>query len=460
MGRQRGAVLILVLLIALGLMAVSAVSIDMTLSHSVAQRVQLDASMATQIADSASAQALARIKNGGYLTPMSGGGAAAQWVNFSTGQFYYYTTFDEVTEISTVRAWGRVPADPTPSTSTAAPDSSSWDGTGWLVRGVEITVRSSQYIPQSPLFFGNGGIERPLGGIETTAGTDPADPSTWNRVTSGPSSYQASSVPFECSALDHPQDFLYNGGAPAPVSSYPHPYAIWSSQNPIGQANIEAWFANSAGAGADPTTKVTPSPTGTHYETSDPTSPDYPYPVDPNVPDVQSYTWDLWNKYKNDASAPKLGSGSHSGTYGDLTNPLVTFVTGELQVDPGQTFRGAGILVIRDDYDPNVSTNNTPSTRAWLDVQGTFEWTGLVIVAGWAPTIDVATGGSMTVVGALFGEDSVQSGGEPSLDSATIILTINGGCRVLYSNALFAPGGAINSLFPRVNKEVVGIREL
>ncbi|MBI4603356.1 MAG: hypothetical protein HY721_15500 [Planctomycetes bacterium] len=327
---------------------------------------------------------------------------------------------------------------------------------------MEITVKSVRFIPESPVYFGNGGIERPLGGFEWTSSSDPTDPSTWTPITGSPSSSQASWIPFQVSALDHPTDYIYNGGAPAPPSSSPHPYEIWASQNPIGQFNVEAWFANSAGAGNDPTINVSPAPTSTYYDTTDKSSPDYPYPVDPSLPDVQDFAWALWNQYASSSTVTKLGSGSHSGTYGDLSSPGVTFVTGNLTVDAGQTFRGCGILVVRDDYDPNTQTDNTPSTKARLQVRGRLEWTGLVIVAGWAPDIDIDddAGASVTIVGALFGEDSVQSGGETSLDSATIIMKIRNSLSVFYSNALFRPGGLIYDYLPLVRKEVVGIRDI
>jgi len=66
----------------------------------------------------------------------------------------------------------------------------------------------------------------------------------------------------------------------------------------------------------------------------------------------------------------------------------------------------------------------------------------LVIVAGWAPTIHV------------------QSGGEVSLDSATIILKVESDFRILYSSALFAPGGLVRDQMPHVKRELVGTREI
>jgi hypothetical protein len=272
----------------------------------------------------------------------------------------------------------------------------------------------------------------------------------------------SSSIPFETSALDHPIDYIANGGTPAPASTDPHPNQIWASQNPIGQFNIEAWFQNSAGTGQDPTTKVTPPPTDSFYETGDTASLDYPYPVNPGIPDVQDFSWALWNKYKSSTASNvnKFSSGSHTGTYGTVASPTVTFVTGTLNVPAGQTFSGAGILVIRDNYDPNVGGSNTPATKAFLDIDGTFNWTGLVIVAGWAPTIDVASTGNATIVGGLFGEDSVMSGGEVSLDSATITMVVNGPFKTLFSSAPFAPGGIVRSYMPAVNRQVIAIRDI
>ena len=458
--RESGAALVLVLVVGIGLMVLSTVSLNSTMARSIQQRTQHEAFTASTIAESAVAQALAQMKEAGIQAPVSGGGSQPTWVSFSSGDFYYYTDVDLLNGISYVRAWGRLQVDSNIALSTEAPDSGRFDMSGVMMKGIEITVQSTRYIPESPVYFGNGGIERPLGGFSWTGASDPADPNTWGKVTGRPSSYQSRTVPFESSALDWPPDYLYAGGAPAPATATPHPFNLWSSQNPIGQANTEAWFANSAGRTSDPTVNLTPPPTPPYWDVSDKSSPDYPYPVDPGVPDVQSFAWELWNTFKNNDSVTKLGQGSHTGTYGDLNNPGVTFVSGGLTVPAGQTFKGSGVLVIRDDYDPNVDTNNRPSRRARLDIDGTFEWTGLVIVAGWAPDIDVASGGEASIVGALFGEDSVQSGGEISLDSATIIMRIRDTFRVNFSSALFQSGGPIHELLPLVNKEVVGIRDL
>lgn len=458
--RRAGVALILVIFVGITLMMLAAVSVQMSLVHGVTRTVQEQVFLARQIADSGLSQALVRIREGGVVRPMSGGGTTPVWVSFSEGSFFYSTTYDVTTSTSIVRAWGRVAANPYPSTCMESPDSSTWDGTGWVLRGSEVVVRSVRFIPETPVYMGNGGIEQPLGGFYWGAGVDPSDPSTWIQVTSSPSSYQASTVPFHVSALDHPYDYLYNGGTPTPASSNPHPYKVFASQNAIGQFNVEAWFKDSAGAGIDPTISVEPPPTSAYFDTTDSKSPDYPYPIDPEIPDVQSFSWELWNKYKDSPSATHLVSGSHSGTYGDLANPAIVFATGTLGVSSGSSFSGAGILVIRDDYDPNASTSNTPSTKALLDIDGQFKWTGLVMIAGWAPSINVSSTADATIVGALFGEDSVQSGGEVSLDSATITLLISGTLDVLYSNALFSPGGLLYEFLPFVRKEVISIRDI
>lgn len=460
-GRNQGTVLILVGILAFGLVTMTLVSVNMVQARSHSRMTRLQVLTAKAIAESGLAQAITRIKRGGEVDPVSGGGVTSQWTTFSTGELLYYTNFDAATNVSTVRAWGRIAAGDLQSTSTEPPDSLTWDGSGWVVQGLEVTLKGYKHSPQAPVYVGNGGIERPMGGIELDPSTDPLDPTTWVTVTSSPDSYQLSSVPFEASALDHPGDYLYNGGTPAAAAS-PHPYHVWASQNPFAQMNTEAWFQNSAGSGYDPTIGLSPPPTSPYYDTSDPTSPDYPYPIDPGLPDVQEFSQDLWNDYQSDPSATKLNEGAHSGTFGDFTTPGVTFVTGQLQVDAGTTFRGAGVLVIRDDYDPNVDTDNQPSARARLNVDGVFEWTGLVIIAGWAPDINVTAtaGAEASIVGGLFTEDSVQSGSEMSLESAMVVTRIDNPMRILYSSSLFQLGGLVYDYLPAVRREVVGVRDL
>ena len=85
---------------------------------------------------------------------------ALKW-SFSDGEFYYYSLFSDLASASTVRAWGRVPYVSNPSSCNLAPDSLGWDGEGWALKGVEITIQATKYAPTAPIHFGNGGIEAP-----------------------------------------------------------------------------------------------------------------------------------------------------------------------------------------------------------------------------------------------------------------------------------------------------------
>lgn len=455
--RQQGAALVIVAILGVGLLMLTAVSVQTSQALGVFVSTQEEEWLVREIAESAAAQAVARIKSGGFNDPVSGSGSTASWVPFGQGEMYYYTQYDNVYDVSIVRAWGRVAMSESPSGSSVSPDDLTWDGSGYALAGVELSIVGSRYVPLAPLYTGNGGIERPLGGFDWgAAGVDPFDPTTWTPATSQ-ISYQASTVPFECNALDHAPDYLSNPQPPAPPTTNPHPYKPWVSQNQIGQFNTEAWFANSAGA-SNPMSNVFPD-VSTYYS-SDPTSPGYAFPVDSGIRDVQDFGWSLWSKYNGDPTATLLSEGAHSGTYGTYSNPGVTFVTGQLTVPAGQTFSGTGILVIRDEYDPNYDLDNTPSARGGLNVEGNFEWTGLVIVSGWAPDVRVKSGASATIVGSLFGEDSVQSNLETSLDSSMIVFQIEDSLRLLYSHDLFKAGGIINSLLPPVSKRIVGARTL
>jgi hypothetical protein len=455
--RENGIALILALVLMVGLLGFTAVSMDITKAHSAVRASEQQLFAARLISESGLAQALARYKEAGQAAPVSGDGTDAAWVPFSTGEYYYTTELDVPNEGATIRSWARVPITDNPSGSLVSPDDPNWDGTGYVTQGVEIALISSRYIPETPAYFGNGGIEKPLGGFSWGSGVDPFDPSTWQTVNSNPSSWQTAAVPFQVNALDHPTDYLYNGGAPTPATPGVHDYAPWVSQTAIGQANIEAWMQFSADGGSA-MSGFTPSPVGSY--SNDPNSPDYVFPIDPIAADVQDYSWDLWNTFQNDPSVPKLNSGNQSGTYGTQTDPGITMVTGTLRVPAGETFEGSGILVIRDDFDPNQDSNNTPSTSAALDVYGDFRWTGLVIIAGWRPNIKVRPGGDATVVGTLMGEDSVMSGGEVSLNSATITMKIEDDLRLLYSHGLFEPGSFVYDHLPLLRKNVVGAKEL
>jgi hypothetical protein len=257
-------------------------------------------------------------------------------------------------------------------------------------------------------------------------------------------------------ALDHPVDYMYNGGVPTPATPGVHDYAPWVSQTAVGQFNIEAWMDHSANGGSA-LSGFTPTP-GNY--SSDPSSEDYVFPIDSQVADVQDYAWSMWSTYSNTPGVNKLAGGNRYGTYGTQADPNITFVTGNLTVPIGQTFQGNGILVIRDNYDPNVDTNNLPGTSAALTIRGNFRWTGLVIIAGWHPIIRVHPGGDALVVGSLMGEDSVMSGGEISLDSATIELIVQDDMQLRYSHALFQPGSYVYNYLPSLRMEVVGAREI
>lgn len=454
--RESGVALILAMVLMIGLLAFTAVSVDLMKTEATFIRSEERLFAAKQIVESGLAQGIARLTEGGQTAPVSGNGTVPVWVAFADGQYYYSSDFDTATGLATITSWGRVPVGTSMSNCTVSPDQAGWDGDGYLVQGFEVTIHSSRYVPKSPMYFGNGGIEKPLGGFEWDDDADAFDPTTWETVKSSPSSYQSASIPLKVNALDHPTDYLTAGGSPTPAAPGVHPYNPMVSQNPIGQMNALAWFNKSANGGSA-MSSVTPAPLTSF--SNDPTSPEYAFPIDTHVADVQDFSWNLWSRFKDDANATKLTGGSKTGTYGSLAAPKVTFVTGTLRVDAGKSFAGTGILVVRDDFDPNVDTNNQPSTKAGLDIRGNFKWTGLVIVAGWAPSITVASGADTTIVGSLMGEDSVMSGGEISLDSATISLVVQGPTRLLYDYDMFQPGGLIYDYLPMLRKEVISARE-
>ena len=161
MKRQDGIAMILAILLGTSLIFLSALSVQQTLVQSVTRTVQQDVFIARQIANSAAAHALARIKESGIVAPFSGSGVAPSWVSFSDGSYFYYSTFNAALQVNVIRAWGRVASDPNAVASTVSPDDPNWDASGWTMQGVEITVKGYKYLPESPLYFGNGGIERP-----------------------------------------------------------------------------------------------------------------------------------------------------------------------------------------------------------------------------------------------------------------------------------------------------------
>lgn len=445
----------MVVIIGAGLLTLTLLSVQTTKMSSVTLTDRVSHTQSRAIAESALAHALVTLRRGGIETPMSGGGTTPVWVSFSAGEYLYESMWDAANSATTIRAWGRIGSRRALSDPTIAPTDVGWDPTGWTVEGVEALIQHDVYEPTSSYYVGNGGIQMPLGGFDWEApGVDPTDPSTWTPSTTQQSS-QASWVPMMVDARDYPADYLENGGAPAPVT-YPHPFPVWTSQNAVGQYNAEAWFQNSAGSG-DPMINVFP-PMSSY--SADPTSPNYAFPINSDLPDVQSHAASLWNTERGAPTTNELVEGSHSGTYGTLASPGVTFVTGALTVPSGSTFEGAGILVIRDDYDPEVDTDNTPDRAAYLTVNGTFEWTGLVLVVGWNAGVTVNAGGDATIVGSLLGEDSVQSMGEISLDSATMIFNVQDDLRILWSSELFNSSGGIRPLLPTVKRTLVGTRRI
>ena len=276
--------------------------------------------------------------------------------------------------------------------------------------------------------------------------------------------------------------------------------------------NADRWFQPWSDSGThDPATVTTPDPGDTgHYPSNDPygTAVDGdPFPVDTTIPDVQTWSWDMWEQYKNSPNAIHLQAQNASGemgvinspdgtapdgskyaldtsantlTLGSPTEPVVVFVTGKLGIPSNYEVKGYGVFVMRDDFHPDepgsYSTPNQPqggglADEVNADIRGGFEWTGLAMIAGWRPTItteNMANGKSVRILGAFFGEDSVQSGGEQSLDTAQIIMKVGsysntssqGLFEVFYSRSIFEPGGLIHDLLPEVTRQIVSIREL
>lgn len=458
--RERGVALLLVLLLVIGLLGFTALSLELTRESSVSLTSEERMLAARQIVDAGLAQALCRMEDGGQNAPVSGEGTTPVWISFGAGECYYETARVESEARATVRCWARIPLVENPLRVDVSPDDAGWDGRDYFVQGIEAVLEGKKYIPRSPVYLGNGGFEKPLGGFRWTRDVDPFNPRTWETVTSGPSSYQTETVPFMVNALDHPVDWIYNGGTPQAPSSGIHPFSLVTGRNPIAQLNTEAWFENSAGAG-NPLVNVFPSVSSTSYS-DDPDSPDYAFPVHAQLPNVQDFAYSLWSEYSDFTSskASRYTGGDREGEYGTLDSPRITFVTGHLNVPSSRTLRGCGILVIRDDFDPNLDTNNTPSQSAKLSVTGTLEWTGLVIISGWSPGIDVGPGGSMTVVGSLMAEDSVMSGGEISLIASGLSVVAKDKLELRYSSHLFEEGGILYDLLPYVEFDLLSLRPI
>lgn len=492
--RRRGSALVLALVVGMVLLAIAAASLGTVQTEVMGARIEREVFLARLAAQSGINEALSRLKF--TYVPVSGSTTTASWSRLGDGGFYYRTSY--TAPYHTITCWGRVRTGSGALDQTnVAPDDPSFDPTGWTIRAMEAIVKRNKHFPNAPVYVGNGGVEKGRGGFAWTSGADPADPSTWsylpqNDTASGVDSYMSRQLPFRVDARDHPVDFLDNTAATPAAAGTPHPYSVFASQNLVGQHNAESFFQPWTGGGSthDPRTVTQPSLTNSSVY---PSAGDA-FQMDANIPDVQEFSWNLWEAYGLQTSNPDvvhlppdsqlLGVTGGSGTVvqvGTETDPKIVFCTGALEIGSNRKLKGYGILVIRDDYHPSVGTNttdNTPtngSTRnkeARLEIQGSLEWTGLVIIAGWRPSIDtsnMSAGNIAKINGALFGEDSVQSGGETSLDSAQIQFYIgpsktsnssNGRFDVTYCRSIFEPGGFVYDLIPETSREIVCIRDL
>ncbi|MHC4390079.1 MAG: hypothetical protein ACYS22_02030 [Planctomycetota bacterium] len=335
----------------------------------------------------------------------------------------------------------------------------------------------SRYVPNAPMYFGNGAIEWPRGNFEGHSVT----------------SWISNALNLHVSAWNHPLDYI-NNPIPTPPFGDPRwsnqdpsspgfgqPFSVFESQNSFGGQNVASWLApwTSGGTLYDPLTRVEHVPDA-GYD---------PFPTDSSAPDVQTFAYDLIassadrgtdlflspsdvqnGNYTNDTSSTDAING-----LGTVDDPRVVFVTGKF-LNSNKAFKGSGILVIRDDYDPAVGGFRNVSNRSTMDIRKTLEWTGLVVVAGWAPDIktqSLPTSEHVLINGSLMGEDSVQSGGETSLENATIILRIGAGYgsgtqrgdfQVTYSREVFSetlPNGSPNpiyNLLPVVQKGLSSLK--
>jgi hypothetical protein len=539
---QRGSALVLVLLFGTFLVGLSAVALTTATDETRRSRGEWDLFKARQNAMSGVSEALARIREGGQKTPMSGVPAATSgapsWVSMGpSGGFYYTTSYDPSGSVYTITSYGRHEVDAGAQAQSTTAPGASYDYSGWMVRGVEVIVVGQKEIPNAPLYFGNGGVEKGRGGWRWNAGNDPLDTSSWTAFygvnggsPSGVVSYQSRGLPFRVSALDHPATWLDDGvggfdlGRPAAgdpgvdgvagtaddgpdLEQTPHPYSLFAGQTLVGAYNADRWFNEWTHGGThDPGSLSQPSiDDPAVYPNNDPvgsTIEGDPFPVDTTIPDVQTWAWDMWEKHKNSAlHIQPQGSGSSADitlvnapdgtapdpanysidttnkiiTLGSETNPQVVFVTGRFTIPSNWTVKGHGVIVLRDNYHPDEQTNNTPTgntNETDAHLYGDFEWTGLAMIAGWRPELDtrnMPAGNSVRILGALFGEDSVQSGGEQSLDTAQIQVYIgpskadasgNGLFEIFYCREIFEPGGLIYHLLPEVSRQIVSIRDL
>ncbi|MCO5167203.1 MAG: pilus assembly PilX N-terminal domain-containing protein [Planctomycetes bacterium] len=487
--RRRGSALTLTLVVGMLLIAVAAASVSTVTNEVTTARADREAFLARIAAQSGINDALAQLKLS--LTP-----STAQWSRLGDGGFYYRSVSTGATVHIT--CWGRIRNDERAQQQLSiAPDDPAYDARGWTIHAMEALVHRTKHFPNAPIYVGNGGVEKGRGGFAWSGTADPNDPSTWTYLPtnndSSIDSYMARQLQLRVDARDHAIGFLNGQGFPSgdpnegqlrrPAGT-PHPYSLFASQNLVGQHNAQAFFQpwTQSGTTYDPRTVQQPSLTNTSI---------YPDPkdafqLDNQLPDVQEFAWALWAAYNGQAGTvtipannQNLGVTGGAGTVvevGTIDDPKVAFVTGNLFVGSNRTLKGAGILVIRDDYHPTLGPfNNTPSgatKEAQMRIDGSLEWTGLVIIAGWRPTVstsNMSAGHQVRINGAFFGEDSVQSGGEVSLDAAQIQFHLGpskssnsdlGHVEISYCRSIFEPGGFVYNLMPELRRDVVYIRSL
>ncbi|MBX3471742.1 MAG: hypothetical protein KF878_33215 [Planctomycetes bacterium] len=497
-GRRRGSALTLTLVVGMLLIAIAAASVGITHSQAQGVRGDREAFMARINAQSGINEALSRLRF--TLVPVSGTGSTPTWSRLGDGGFYYRTTSSGATV--RITCWGRVRNDARRSAGeqvaleqpTLAPDDPTFVSRGWTIRGMEAVIHRTKHFPNAPLYVGNGGVEKGRGGFAWNDNADPSDPSTWTYLptnsNTGIDSWMARQFQLRVDARDHAVGFLSGQGFPTgdphagllqrPVQT-PHPYSLFASQNQVGQHNAKSFFQpwTSGSSTFDPRPHQVPNPAST---TAYPNANDA-FQLDNQLPDVQEFAWALWQAYGGQpgtvtipANNANLGVSSSVLEVGTASDPKVAFTTGNLNIGENRTLRGHGILIIRDNYHPVLGPfNNTPSgntNQAKLIVSGNLEWTGLVILAGWAPSVDtkgMTTGKQVRINGAFFGEDSVQSGGETSLDSAQIQFYLGpsidstesrGFFRLTYCRSLFEPGGFVYNFMPELRRDLVFIRDL
>lgn len=524
-GRRKGSALVLVLIFGATLISLAALSLDSARTETLRYRQENELFQARQAANAGLNEALALLRDGGISRPMSGDSGAdnhgdawddapdgfddPEWVQHGpSGGYFYRTTRDFTggTEIFTITCWGRFQSGTGAQfQQNVHPENPAYDSDGWTQRAVEVLVIARQGIPEAPLYFGNGGVEKGRGGWQWDADADPFDPSTWSYLPVNGNSNSVSSYisrglvgnGFSVDSRAHPEGWLdMSASERANVTlgvnldeNGNHAYGIFASQTLVGAHNASSFF--DSWDGGDPNPHLSPAPEGSDFGNDRSNA----FPVDTSIPDVQTWSWQLWSEYGNDPNSVHIDDndsnlssldgqngvvrtnggispGGRVYTVGGPNDPRIVFTTGTLRVGSNNTLKGYGILVVRDDYHPDTGGNNEPNVDGNLQVDGRLEWSGLVILSGWHPFLSTKTssnGAGIYINGALFGEDSVQSGGETALDTAQIQSYLgnsknanneNQEFRVTYSREIFEPGGLVYDLLPRVQKQVVAIYDL